>query len=80
MSYAYILHWHLFCAEEDNVVSVFPNTRNRLHTTRSWDFLGMPLKVKRHYNVESNIVVGLLDTGKKRKYFYRKSKLKMDNI
>ncbi|KAJ1418849.1 Peptidase S8/S53 domain [Sesbania bispinosa] len=49
--------------EEDNVVSVFPNTRRKLHTTRTWDFLGMPLKVKRNPNIESNIIVGLLDTG-----------------
>ncbi|XP_027363231.1 subtilisin-like protease SBT4.15 [Abrus precatorius] len=49
--------------EENNVVSVFPNRYNRLHTTRSWDFLRMPLKVKRRFNIESNIIVGLLDTG-----------------
>ncbi|KAK7345374.1 hypothetical protein VNO77_15978 [Canavalia gladiata] len=49
--------------EEDNVVSVFPNTHNKLHTTRSWDFLGLPLNVKRQPKIESNIIVGLLDTG-----------------
>ncbi|KAK7267960.1 hypothetical protein RIF29_20641 [Crotalaria pallida] len=49
--------------EEENVVSVFPNTFNKLHTTRSWDFLGMTLKVNRHSNVESDIIVGVLDTG-----------------
>ncbi|XP_061340241.1 subtilisin-like protease SBT4.15 [Gastrolobium bilobum] len=49
--------------EEDNVVSVFPNTYRKLHTTRSWDFLGMPLKVKRNPNIESHIIVGMLDTG-----------------
>ncbi|XP_004494157.1 subtilisin-like protease SBT4.15 [Cicer arietinum] len=48
---------------EKNVVSVFPNTYRRLHTTRSWDFLGMPLKVKRNPNIESHIIVGVLDTG-----------------
>ncbi|MED6213024.1 hypothetical protein PIB30_089239 [Stylosanthes scabra] len=48
---------------EDNVVSVFPNKINKLHTTRSWDFLGMPIKVKRNHNVEHNIIVGVLDTG-----------------
>ena len=50
-------------AEEDNVLSVFPNTQNKLHTTRSWDFLGLPLKLNRHSNVESDIIVGVLDTG-----------------
>ncbi|TKY62008.1 Subtilisin protease SBT4.14 [Spatholobus suberectus] len=49
--------------EEDSVVSVFPNTHRKLHTTRSWDFLGMPLNVKRNSNVESHIIVGVLDTG-----------------
>ncbi|XP_020210520.2 subtilisin-like protease SBT4.15 [Cajanus cajan] len=48
--------------EEDNVVSVFPNTHNKIHTTRSWDYLGLPLRLSRH-SVESNIIVGLLDTG-----------------
>ncbi|KAK7345373.1 hypothetical protein VNO77_15977 [Canavalia gladiata] len=33
--------------EDDNVVSVFPNKLNKLHTTRSWDFLGFPANVKR---------------------------------
>jgi hypothetical protein len=45
------------------VVSVFPNTYHKLHTTRSWDFLGMPLKVKRNPNIESHIIIGVLDTG-----------------
>ncbi|KAJ6742430.1 PROPROTEIN CONVERTASE SUBTILISIN/KEXIN [Salix viminalis] len=50
-------------SDEDGVVSVFANTRNRLHTTRSWDFLGMPQTAKRRLDIESNIVVGVLDTG-----------------
>jgi hypothetical protein len=50
-------------AEEENVVSVFRNTYSKLHTTRSWDFIGMPLKVKRNPNIESHIIVGVLDTG-----------------
>jgi len=45
------------------VVSVFPNRVRQLHTTRSWDFLGMPLKVKRNSMIESHIIVGVLDTG-----------------
>ncbi|RDX66765.1 Subtilisin-like protease SBT4.15, partial [Mucuna pruriens] len=49
--------------EEESVVSVFPNTYRKLHTTRSWDFLGMPLNVKRYPNIESHIIVGVLDTG-----------------
>ncbi|XVE61514.1 hypothetical protein DITRI_Ditri06bG0046500 [Diplodiscus trichospermus] len=51
-------------AGEDRVVSVFENTRRKLLTTRSWDFLGMPKSLtKRNPIVESNIIVALLDTG-----------------
>ncbi|XP_065634419.1 subtilisin-like protease SBT4.15 [Quercus suber] len=49
--------------ENENVVSVFPSRMRKLHTTRSWDFLRMPLSVKRNHQIESNITVGVLDTG-----------------
>ncbi|KAG5053004.1 Cucumisin [Glycine soja] len=49
-------------AEMDNVISVFPNKKNRLHTTRSWNFVGLPQNVKRA-TTESDIIVGVLDTG-----------------
>ncbi|KAM4070698.1 hypothetical protein ACB094_11G002800 [Castanea mollissima] len=49
--------------ENENVVSVFPSKMRKLHTTRSWDFLGMPQSVKRNHQIESNIIVGVLDTG-----------------
>ncbi|XWS28595.1 hypothetical protein CRYUN_Cryun25bG0083900 [Craigia yunnanensis] len=49
--------------EKENVISVFPNTMRELHTTRSWDFLGMPLSVERNLQIESDIIVGVLDTG-----------------
>ncbi|KAK6272277.1 hypothetical protein POUND7_009360 [Theobroma cacao] len=49
--------------ENENVVSVFPNSFRQLQTTRSWDFLGMPLSVKRNTPKESDIIVGVLDTG-----------------
>uniref|UniRef100_A0A5B7AN33 Subtilisin-like protease SBT4.15 n=1 Tax=Davidia involucrata TaxID=16924 RepID=A0A5B7AN33_DAVIN len=50
--------------EKDGVVSVFPNTVRKLHTTRSWDFLGMPETMKqRNPKVESNLIMGVLDTG-----------------
>ncbi|KAK8540739.1 hypothetical protein V6N13_010353 [Hibiscus sabdariffa] len=51
-------------SDEDGVVSVFENTRRKLLTTRSWDFLGMPLSIKRkNAIVESDVIVGLMDTG-----------------
>ncbi|KAK6944014.1 Subtilisin-like protease, fibronectin type-III domain [Dillenia turbinata] len=51
-------------AESNRVISVFPNTRHKLHTTRSWDFLGVPTTVKhgRISAAESDIIIGLLDT------------------
>lgn len=44
------------------VVSVFPNEKRKLHTTRSWDFMGFPQQVKRS-PVENDIIIGMLDTG-----------------
>ncbi|KAK7256677.1 hypothetical protein RIF29_30133 [Crotalaria pallida] len=47
----------------DEVLSVIPNQYHKLHTTRSWNFIGLPLTAKRRLKLESDIVVGLLDTG-----------------
>eukprot|EP00261_Vitis_vinifera_P025626 XP_010658504.2 PREDICTED: cucumisin [Vitis vinifera] len=44
------------------VVSVFPNEKKQLLTTRSWDFMGFPQKATRN-TTESDIVVGVLDSG-----------------
>ncbi|KAK2978878.1 hypothetical protein RJ640_030927, partial [Escallonia rubra] len=48
---------------KEGIVSVFPNRVNQLLTTRSWDFLGMPETSKRNHQVESNLIIGVLDTG-----------------
>ena len=47
----------------EGVVSVFPNEKKKLHTTRSWDFMGFPQGVRRAAGPESDIIVGMLDTG-----------------
>ncbi|KAF1890182.1 hypothetical protein Lal_00025515 [Lupinus albus] len=47
----------------DEVLSVFPNQYRKLHTTRSWDFIGLPLTAKRKLKSESDTIVALLDTG-----------------
>ena len=47
------------------MVLVFLSRMQKLHTTRSWDFLRMPLSVKRNHQIESNITVAILDTGNK---------------
>ncbi|WJZ88977.1 hypothetical protein VitviT2T_008228 [Vitis vinifera] len=50
-------------ADKKGVVSVFPSTTLRLQTTRSWDFLGFSETIKRQPVVESNIIVGVIDSG-----------------
>ncbi|XP_025014030.2 cucumisin [Ricinus communis] len=44
------------------VVSVFPSQKKKLHTTRSWDFMGFPVNVTRS-TYEGDIIIGMLDTG-----------------
>ncbi|XP_061349605.1 cucumisin-like isoform X2 [Gastrolobium bilobum] len=46
----------------DGVVSVFPNEKRQLHTTRSWDFIGFPLQAERG-PTKSDVIVGVLDSG-----------------
>ena len=47
------------------VVSVFPNKKLRLQTTVSWDFMGLKQvkSTKRNLNVESDTIIGVLDSG-----------------
>ncbi|XP_004510915.2 subtilisin-like protease SBT4.14 isoform X2 [Cicer arietinum] len=47
----------------NEVLSVFLNQYRKLHTTRSWDFIGLPLTAKRKLKLESDTIVALLDTG-----------------
>ncbi|XWS74902.1 hypothetical protein CRYUN_Cryun01aG0038300 [Craigia yunnanensis] len=47
---------------KEGVVSVFLSQKKQLHTSRSWDFMGFSKKVRRSV-IESDIVVGMLDTG-----------------
>ncbi|XP_057441877.1 cucumisin-like isoform X2 [Lotus japonicus] len=49
-------------AEMDEVVSVIPDSKYILHTTKSWDFIGFPQQVTRA-SMESDIIVGVVDTG-----------------
>ncbi len=48
----------------EGVISVIPNHKLQLHTTRSWDFLGFT-KGKVGIPQQGNVIVGLLDTGYK---------------
>ncbi|RDY02017.1 hypothetical protein CR513_14574, partial [Mucuna pruriens] len=49
-------------AGHDGVVSVFPNEKKQLYTTKSWDFIGFPQSVERTHT-ESDIIIGLMDSG-----------------
>ncbi|KAL8550014.1 hypothetical protein ACS0TY_008730 [Phlomoides rotata] len=55
-------------AEMPGVVSVFPNTRRSLHTTHSWDFMGLVGEETMEIpgfstKNQVNIIVGFIDTG-----------------
>ncbi|KAK9727175.1 hypothetical protein RND81_05G263500 [Saponaria officinalis] len=47
----------------EEVVSVFPNKKLQLLTTRSWDFLGFPQPTPKQLNIQSDIIIGVLDSG-----------------
>ncbi|XP_020526609.1 cucumisin-like isoform X2 [Amborella trichopoda] len=47
----------------EGVVSIFPSQKKQLHTTRSWDFMGFTETVNRSLKWESDVVVGVIDTG-----------------
>ncbi|KAH9752072.1 subtilisin-like protease SBT4.4 [Citrus sinensis] len=50
-------------ASMEGVVSVFPSRTLQLHTTRSWDFMGLNQSITRKRSVESDIIVGVIDSG-----------------
>ncbi|CAL2259969.1 unnamed protein product [Prunus armeniaca] len=49
-------------AEMEGVVSVLPNHKLKLHTTRSWDFMGFS-KGTLPAPIEGKVIIGVLDTG-----------------
>uniref|UniRef100_A0A6V7QWR2 Subtilisin-like protease SBT5.3 n=1 Tax=Ananas comosus var. bracteatus TaxID=296719 RepID=A0A6V7QWR2_ANACO len=57
-------------SKDSSVISVFPNRGHKLHTTRSWDFLGLerngrvPLNsIWSKANFGEDVIIGNLDTG-----------------
>ncbi|PSS04256.1 Subtilisin-like protease [Actinidia chinensis var. chinensis] len=54
-------------AEFPGVVQVFPNRIHKLHTTRSWDFLGLRHHSPKNLVTESNMgdgkIIGVIDSG-----------------
>lgn len=45
----------------EGTVSVFPNEKKQLHTTKSWDFIGFSKNVSRT-TFENEVIIGMLDT------------------
>ena len=50
------------------VVSVFPNLKRRLHTTHSWDFMGLvgeeTMEIPGYSTKnQENVIIGFIDTG-----------------
>ncbi|XP_047320290.1 subtilisin-like protease SBT4.3 [Impatiens glandulifera] len=45
------------------VVLVFESHKLKLQTTRSWDYIGLSLDVSRNLTMESDIIIGHIDTG-----------------
>lgn len=47
----------------EGVVSVFQSKTLQPQTTRSWDFMGLSENVARNPTTETNLIIGVLDTG-----------------
>ncbi|GFP86156.1 cucumisin [Phtheirospermum japonicum] len=56
-------HEHEKLARHEQVVSIFSSTTFHPQTTRSWDFMGFSEKVHRNPTVESDTIIGVIDTG-----------------
>ncbi|XP_073153308.1 subtilisin-like protease SBT4.3 [Henckelia pumila] len=50
-------------ASKEEVVSIFPSKALQLQTTRSWDFMGLRENFHRNPTMESDTIVGVIDTG-----------------
>ncbi|OAY61153.1 hypothetical protein MANES_01G167601v8 [Manihot esculenta] len=50
-------------ARMKEVVSIFPSATLKLHTTKSWDFMGFNGTISRENTAESDVIIGVMDTG-----------------
>lgn len=53
-------------ADSDSVLSIFESRTSRIHTTHSWEFLGIN-NLEQNYQPlmdTSDVIVGVIDTGK----------------
>ena len=53
----------LYFSDMKEVVSVFPSLTYWPQTTRSWDFMGFGETVDRNPTVESDVIIGVIDSG-----------------
>ncbi|CAN6556949.1 unnamed protein product [Malus baccata var. baccata] len=60
---SYELEEVILFTDMEEIVCVFPSIRMEPQTTRSWDFMGFDEKVSRNATTESDIIVGVMDTG-----------------
>jgi hypothetical protein len=63
-----IAFFWFFVTEMPGVVSVFPNSKRKLHTTHSWDFMGLvgeeTMEIPGHSTKNQvNVIIGFIDTG-----------------
>uniref|UniRef100_F6GUX0 Subtilisin-like protease SBT4.3 n=1 Tax=Vitis vinifera TaxID=29760 RepID=F6GUX0_VITVI len=50
-------------ANMEDVVSIFPSKTLQPQTSRSWDFMGFTESIRRRPFVESDVIIGVFDTG-----------------
>lgn len=65
---AFLCFFFPLSTEMRGVVSVFPNLKRKLHTTHSWDFMGLVGEETMEipgYSTKNqvNVIIGFIDTG-----------------
>ncbi|KAL7091155.1 hypothetical protein ACP275_12G088300 [Erythranthe tilingii] len=57
------IYFQLRLKGHEKVISIFPNAIFHTQTTRSWDFMGFPMNIPRNIPVESDTIIGVIDSG-----------------
>ncbi|XP_047319899.1 subtilisin-like protease SBT4.6 [Impatiens glandulifera] len=47
----------------EGIVSIFESQHLQVQTTRSWDYMGLSLEIPRNPSIESDIIIGHIDSG-----------------
>ena len=56
-------YFYAWYADMEDVVSIFPSKTLQPQTSRSWDFMGFTESIRRRPSVESDVIIGVFDTG-----------------